>query len=191
MRRDESKSNSRLPVAVTMKVFSSVLTLALTLTGYGCRADRAPATPLSPSPTVQVSPIPTVQDRNPAAESWRLTTTVVSLEGAACFWTQPVGRKVDGWILSIERNGPQVRFLYGATHDDMLFVGAVTEQSFTAASDTYRGWWACSGNVTISSSVIGSFSSDGRTLSGRERLMYQVDGGSALPITWEWNATRI
>ena len=176
---------------MTMKVFFSVLTLALTLTGYGCSADRGPATPLSPSPTVQVSPSPTVQDRNPAGESWRLTTTIVSLEATACFWTQPVGTKVDAWILSIERNGPQVRFLYGATHDDMLFVGAVTEQSFTAASDTYRSRWACSGNVTISSSVIGNFSSDGRTLSGRERLIYQVDGGSVLIVTLDWNATRV
>jgi hypothetical protein len=168
-----------------VKVFFSVLTVALTLTGYGCSADRGPATPLSPSSTGQ--------DRNPAGESWRLTTTIVSLEGTACFWTRPVGAKADGWILSIERNGPQVRFLYDVNNpsDNTLFVGTVNEQSFTAASDTYHGWWSCSGNVAVSSSVIGSFSSDGRTLSGRERQMYRADGGSVLIVTLDWNATPV
>ena len=118
----------------------------------------APVTPISPSPTVL--PSPTVPNPNPAGESWRLTTTIVSLEGTACFWTQPVGAKAAYWTLSIERNGAQVRFIYGVTHDTMLFVGAVTEQSFAAASETYRSRWSCSGDVTISSSVIGSFSSD-------------------------------
>jgi hypothetical protein len=61
-----------------------------------------------------------------------------------------------------------VRFLYDVNnpHDNMLFVGAVNEQSFTAVSDTYRSSWQCARNVTFSSSVVGGFSSDGRTLSG-------------------------
>jgi len=167
-----------------MKVFCSVLTVALALTGYGCGADRGPSTPVSPSPTVL--------DRNPAGELWRLTTTIVSLEGSACFWIQPVGAKFDDWTLSVERSGAQVRFLYDVhnPHDNMLFVGAVNEQSFTAVSDAYCSGWQCARNVTFSSSVFGSFSSDGRTLSGRERLIYRVDGGSELIITLEWNATR-
>ena len=131
-------------------------------------------------------------DRNSAGELWRLTTTIVSLEGSACFWPHPVGKKFDS-TLSVERNGAQVRFVYDVNnpHDNLLFVGAVHEQSFTAASDTYRSSWQCAGGVTLSSSVVGSFSSDGRTLSGRERLMYRVDAGSELIITFEWNATRI
>jgi hypothetical protein len=39
--------------------------------------------------------------------------------------------------------------------------------------------------------VVGTFSADGRTLSGRERLIYRVDGGSDLIVNFEWNATRI
>jgi hypothetical protein len=74
-------------------------------------------------------------------------------------------------------------------HDHILFVGDVKEQSFTAVSDTYHSFWQCSGGVTFSSSVVGSFSSDGRALSGRERLIYRVDGGSELIITMQWNAT--
>lgn len=183
------------PVAVTLKVSCNVVMVAFTLTGYGC-ADRVPPTPVSPSPTVQdINPVPnsTVQDRNPAGELWKLTTTIVSLEGSACFWTQPVGAKFDGWTLSVERNGAQVRFLYDVQnpHDNMLFVGAVNGQSFTGVTDSFRGFWQCSGHVTLSSSVAGSFSSDGRTLSGRERQMYRVDGGSELVITLEWNAMRI
>ena len=188
------KVTADYPAAVTLKVFCSVLMVAFTLTGYGC-ADRVPPTPVSPSPTVQdrnPAPNPTVQDRNPAGELWKLTTTIVSLEGAVCFWTQPVGKKFDNWTLSVERNGAQVRFVYDVNnpHDNLLFVGAVNDHSFTAASDTYRSRWACSGGVTFSSSVVGSFSSDGRTLSGRERLTYRVDGGGDLTITFEWNATR-
>lgn len=180
--------------AVTLKVFCSVLTVALVLTGYGCGTDRGPTTPVSPSPTVRVEPPPPGPRPDPsvAGELWRLTATIVSLEGSACFWTQPVGATFD-WRLSVERNGAQVRFIYDVNnpHDNLLLVGAVDDQSFTAVSDTYRGSWPCAPSVTLSSSVVGSFSSDGRTLSGRERLTYRVDDGSELIITLEWNATRI
>ena len=180
---------------LTLKVLFSVLTVTFALTGYGCGADRGPSTPVSPTPTVLDGPPPPSPgpDRNSAGELWRLTTTIVSLEGSACFWTQPVGAKVDGWTLSVERSGAHVRFLYDVNnpHDNMLFVGAVNEQSFTAASDTYSSSWSCARNVTFSSSVVGSFSSDDRTLSGREHLMYRVDGGSELIIAFEWSAARI
>ncbi len=180
--------------AVTLKVFFSVLTVALALTGYGCGADGGHRSPIFPSPTVLDAPPPpgTGPDRNAARELWSLTTTIVSLEGSACFWTQPVGVKIDAWILSVERSGAQVRFVYDVNnpHDNLLFVGAVNEQSFTAVSDTYRSGFPCARNVTLSSSVVGSFSSDSHMLSGLERLVYRVDGGSELIITLEWNATR-
>jgi hypothetical protein len=185
------------PVAVTLKAFFSGMTVALTLTGYGCNADRVPPTPLSPSPTVQnqnPAPNPPAPNRNLAGELWRLSTTIVSLEGGVCFYTWPVGKTFDFWTLSVERNDAQVRFVYDVNnpHDNLLFVGAVNDQAFTAASDEYRSYWVCSGSVTLSSSVVGSFSSDGRTLSGRERLTYRrVDGGGDLTITYQWSATRI
>jgi hypothetical protein len=179
--------------AVALKVLFSVLTVALALTGYACGADRGPGTPVSPSPTVLGGPPPPGMgpDRNSAGELWSLTTTIVSLEGSACFWPHLVGKKFD-WTLSVEQNEAQVRFVYDVNnpHDNLLFVGAVHQQSFTAASDTYRSAWQCSGGVTISSSVAGSFSSDGSTLSGRERLIYREDGGSELIITLEWSAAR-
>jgi hypothetical protein len=117
----------------------------------------------------------------------------VSLEGSACFWKQPVGATFDNWTLSVERSGAQVRFVYDVNnpHDNLSFVGAVNEQSFTAASDTFSSSWQCAPNVTLSSSVVGSFSSDGRALSGRERLTYRVVGGSELTITLEWHATPV
>ena len=130
----------------------------------------------------------------PGGELWKLSTTIVSLEGAVCFWHWPVGKTFDFWTLSVERNGAQVRFVYDVynLHDNLLFVGAVNDQAFAAASDEYRSFWACSGSVTLSSAVVGSFSSDGGTLSGRERLTYRrVDGGGDLTITYEWSATRI
>jgi hypothetical protein len=132
-------------------------------------------------------------DRNSAGDLWRLTTTIVSLEGSACFWTQPVGATFDNWTLSVERSGPQARFVYDVNnpHDNVLFVGAVSGQSFSATSATYRSSWACAANVEISSSVFGTFSLDGRTLSGRERLIYRVSGGSELVITFDWNASRM
>jgi hypothetical protein len=178
--------------AGTLKVFFSVLTVALALTGYGCGADRGPGTPVSPSTTLPDAP-PSPGPGNLAGELWSLTTTIVSLEGSACFWTQPVGATFDRWTLSVERSGSQVRFVYDVNnpHDNLLFVGSVNEQqSFTAASDTYRSYWVCAGSVTLSSSVVGSFSSDGSTLTGRERMMYRADSGSELIITFEWNATR-
>ena len=181
--------------AGTLKVFFSVLTVALALTGHGCGADRDPGTPVSPSPMLPVSTPPPGPgpDPNFAGELWRLTTTIVSVEGSACFWAPRVGATFDDWTLSVERSGAQVRFVYDVNnpHDNILFVGPVNEQSFTAVSDTYHSFWQCAGGVTISSSVVGSFSSDGRTLSGRERLIYRVDGGSELIIAFEWNATRL
>jgi hypothetical protein len=41
--------------ALTRKAFFSGMTVALTLAGYGCNADRLPPTPLSPSPTGRVA----------------------------------------------------------------------------------------------------------------------------------------
>jgi hypothetical protein len=115
----------------------------------------------------------------------------VLLEGSACFWPHRVGKKFD-WTLSVERNGTEVRLVYDVynPHDNLSFVGAVHEQSFTAVTGTYRSFWQCAGGQTISSSVVGSFSSDGHTLSGRERLIYRGDGGNELIITSEWNAAR-
>jgi len=188
------KVTANYRAAVTLKLFFSVLTVALALTGYGCGADRGLSTPVSASPTVRDGPLPPGMgpDRDSAGELWSLTTAIVSLEGSACFWPHRVGKKFD-WTLSVDRNGAEVRFVYDVNnpHDNLLFVGAVHEQSFTAESDTYRSAWQCAGGVTISSSVVGSFSSDGRTLSGRERLIYRVNGGSELIITFEWDATRI
>jgi hypothetical protein len=179
--------------AVTLKVFFGVLTVALALTGYGCGDDGSPSPPVSPSPTVVDVPPPPGRgpDPNLPGELWRFTTTVTSLEGSACFWNLPVGARIDNWAFSVERVGEQVRFRYGNVHDHILFVGDVKEQSFTAVSDTYHSYWQCSGGVTFSSSVVGSFSSDGRALSGRERLIYRVQGGSELIITLEWNATSM
>jgi hypothetical protein len=116
----------------------------------------------------------------------------VSLEGSACFWPHPVGKKFD-WTLSVERNGTEVRLVYDVynPHDNLSFVGVVQEQSFAAVTDTYHSAWPCAGGQTISSSVVGSFSSDGHTLSGRERLIYRGEGGNELIITLEWNAARI
>ena len=174
-----------------MKAFFRVMTLTLTLSGYGCDAERPSPMPVSPSPT---SPTVTtsVQDlASRPADAWRLRTTIVSLEGTMCFWTWPVGKQFD-WTLSVDRSGAQVRFVYDINnpHDNLLFVGAVNERSFTAASATYGSSWQCSGSVMLSSSVVGSFSPDGRTLTGRERLTYRrVDGGGELTITYEWSAT--
>jgi hypothetical protein len=148
--------------------------------------------PTSPTGTTPPPAPPRVDFPLPSGELWRLTTAIVSLEGSACFWPHPVGKTFD-WTLSVERNGGQVRFVYDVynPHDNLSFVGAVQEQSFTAVTDTYRSFWQCVGGQTISSSVVGSFSSDGHTLSGRERLIYRGDGGKELIITLEWNAARI
>ena len=184
---------------VTLKAVFSVLTVGLALTGSGCGGDSGDSPPVLPSPTVVNEPPPPPPTPgvwpNPllAGDLWRLTTTIVSLEGSVCFWSHPVGKKFD-WTLSVERNGAEVRFVYDVNnpHDNLLFVGAVQEQSFTAASGAFSSFWQCSGGVTLSSSVVGSFSSDGHTLSGRERLIYRAAGvGSELIITYEWNAMRI
>jgi hypothetical protein len=194
------KSTADDNAAVTLKLFCSLLTLAFVLTGSACGADRGhDGPPFSPSPTAlggwpppPPPPQPgTAADRPPAGELWSLTTTIVSLEGSACFWSHPVGKKLN-WTLSVERNGEDVRFVYDVNNpdDNVLLVGAVHEQSFAAASGTYGSFWQCAGGVTFSSSVTGSFSSDGQTLIGRERFIYRLDRGGELMITWEWNAAR-
>jgi hypothetical protein len=179
--------------AVTLKVLFGAAIVALALTWYGCGTERGPSTPVSPSSPVIDAPSPPGSGPDPdlPGELWRFTTTVMSLEGSACFWNLPVGARIDNWAFSVERVGEQVRFRYGNVHDHILFVGDVKGQSFTAVSDTYSSSWPCAPSVTISSSVVGSFSSDGRALSGRERLIYRVHGGSELIITMQWNATAM
>jgi hypothetical protein len=173
-----------------MKVaLQCVAPVAVLLLAGACSETAAPA-----APTQVPLPNPTVLPRITVVEElWELTTTIVSLEGSACFWTHPVGATFDSWTLSVERSGTQVRFTYDVNnpHDNVLLEGAVNELSFTAVSGASRGGWRCSGNLTFSSSVVGSFSSDGRSLSGRERQMYRVDGGGELIVTLEWNAARI
>jgi hypothetical protein len=85
----------------------------------------APA-PISPSPMVPGAPPPPGLERNSQGELAGLTTAIVSLEGSACFWPHPVGKKFD-WRLSVERNGVQARFEYDVNnpHDNFLFVGEV------------------------------------------------------------------
>jgi len=161
--------------------------LAVLLAACGRPGPTSPTgTTPPPSP-----PSPQASFPLPPGELWSLTTTIVSLEGSACFWSHPVGKKFD-WTLAVERNGTEVRLVYDVynPHDNLSFVGAVQEQSFTAVTDTYRSFWQCAGGQTIVSSVVGSFSSDGHTLSGRERLIYRGDGGNELTITSEWNAAR-
>jgi hypothetical protein len=187
--RFDVASESR--AAARLKVFGTSLVVALALNGHGCEADRRIRSPVSPSPAVAT--VPPVPDPSPAGERWKLTTTIVALEGSACFWRQPAGTRFENWTLSVERIESLVRFVYDVNnpHDNLLFVGTVNGQSFSAASESYRGFWPCAGSVTLSSSVVGSFSTDGRTLSGRERLVYRVDGGGDLVVSFEWNATRM
>src|SRR5688572_30539387 len=87
--------------ALARKASASGLTVALTLAGYGCNADRIPPPPLSPGPAAQVqAPAPPAPPappgpRVPGGELWKLTTTIVSLEGAVCFWHWSVGKTFD------------------------------------------------------------------------------------------------
>ena len=108
-------------------------------------------------------------------------------------WTQPVGAKFENWTLYVERTGPDVRLVYDVNnvHDNILFVGTLNERSFAAASGSYGSSWRCAPSVMFFSSVAGSFSADGNSLSGREQLTYRVYGGGELNITLEWNATRL
>jgi hypothetical protein len=176
-----------------VKPVSGVLmVVALALTWYGCGTERGPSTPVSPSPPVVNAPSPPGRGPDPdlPGESWKFTATVMSLEGSACFWNQPVGARIN-WGLWVERLGEEVRFREGNVQDYILFVGEVKEQSFTAVSDTYSSSWQCAPRVTFFSSVSGHFSPDGHTLSARERLIYRVVGGGELIITLQWDATRM
>ena len=169
----------------TVRRSASVM-LAVLLSACGSSRPTSPTGTTPPS-----APPPLVNFPLPSGELWNLTTVIVSLEGSACFWSQPVGKKLE-WTLSVERKGTEVRLLYDVynPHDSLSFVGAVHEQSFTAATDTYRSFWQCAGGQAIAASVVGSFSSDGHTLSGRERLTYRGDGGNELIVTSDWNAAR-
>src|SRR4030095_11606795 len=100
---------------VTLKAVFSVLTVGLALTGSGCGSDSGDSPPVLPSPTVVNAPLPPPTPGvwpNPllAGELWNLTTTIVSLEGSACFWSHRVGKKFD-WTLSVARDGAQVGFV--------------------------------------------------------------------------------
>lgn len=179
-------------MAPTLKTLAAVLVLACG--AWGCSSDRSGGSLPSPTPTVVQAPQPTTFSPlpAPAGELWRLSTSVESLEGSACFWTHAVGTRFDNWTMSVDREGSQVRFVYDVNnpHDNVLLTGTVTGTGFTAESEIYRSMWACSGAVTITSSVAGSFSGDGRALSGRQRLIYR-GSDSELIITLRWSASPI
>jgi hypothetical protein len=176
---------------VAPRVVVGLLTLALSAMGSSCGGGPDRVTPVAPSSGVPAGPPPATPrpDETPG-ELWSLTTTIVSLEGSACFWSQPAG-KTFTWTLSVLRDGGDVHFVYDVNnpHDNLSFTGTVHERSFTAVSGTSRSQWACAGHVEISSSVAGSFSPDGGSLTGRERLMYRADGGE-LAVNMDWRATR-
>lgn len=174
-------------------VVLGILTALVAVAGAGCSGDRGLGVPVSPSAmTTPASPTPGTLPIPAGTDLWRLTTTILSIDGSACFWTQPVGARFDQWTLGVEQRGQDVRFVYDVNnpHDNVAFMGTVTDRAFTATSDDHHGSWQCAPAVTFSSSVVGSFSSDGRTLSGRERLVYRVSGGSQLAVTLDWHATR-
>lgn len=160
------------------------LSTAGALCAIACDADRPPGW-LAPTPVARPAAAPEVDV--PGA-LWQLRTTIVAIEGSACFWPHPVGA-VFNWQLAVERSESQIRLLYDVrnAHDNLLFVGEPAGDAFSAATATSPGWWACSGDATLSSSVTGRFTVDGNGLTAREQLTYRAASGE-LVITFDWLA---
>jgi hypothetical protein len=155
--------------------------------GVGCgEAGTSPLLP-SPSPAVPFSLPPGLEG---AGELWDVETTVVSIEGEACFWRTAVGSTGHRLVL-VSRSDTSVRFIYDVRHwpiDHMEQEGTIRGQAFTAAAPPSPSGQPCAA-YTILLDLWGSFSPDGDTLHGRERWMHRM-ADADLIITFEWNGKR-
>jgi hypothetical protein len=168
--------------------FVLILTLGLT----GCDSHSSvlrTRTVTTPAALPEITaPVPSTPQ-----ELWNLTGTYAGHTGpAACiprFDSNAVQTPINS-VIEIQRSGGSIQVL--TEHDH--YVGTVAADEFSAAdSDSDRGTWQCGAALLgfrTGGHVSGHFSADGRSLTGEEGVVFQLESGETITRRWDWRATR-
>ena len=143
------------------------------------------------TPTLTPSPVPPLPVQSAPGEIWNLTGTYGGHAGpAACvppFDASVVQTPVVGTV-TIRRSGGSIEII--TEHDH--YVGTVVADAYMA-TDSDTGTWQC-GAARLSfrseGHVSGTFSADGRSLTGEEGVVFRLESGDTITRRWIWSATR-
>jgi hypothetical protein len=83
-----------------------------------------------------------------------------------------------------DRNGSGLDIVWG--DPTFVYQGAVTGSTFTATALSARGYWMACVGFSYSSTVSGTFSPDGRTLTADAIETYVLDSGQVNTFTYRW-----
>lgn len=172
---DSKRARSALALICLVLWMSSACRDGNTLTGEASPPAAKPAvtpTPAGPS----------------AATQWDLTSEVVGDTGPDfCIWTAKVGMIFHG-TYTITRNGSSLSFVPADTIDWESYQATIQGTSFAASNPTTGGFPSCT-NYGQSSSLSGSFSTDGSRLTATEIWTFTPESGQKA-VTFQWTATR-
>jgi hypothetical protein len=169
----------RLPIGI-------VLVLALEQAGCDSHSSVLSTAPTPTPSSVAPTPVQSIPQ-----ETWILTGTYAGHTGpAACippFEATVVQTPITGPVV-IQRSGESIDVI--TEHDH--YKGTVVADAYFA-TDSDVGTWQC-GAVRLSfrteGHVSGHFSTDGRSLTGEEGVVFWLESGETITRRWEWRASR-
>jgi hypothetical protein len=163
-----------------------VVVLASTLGGCDSSSAKLPTVPSVAVPPTTTPPLPSVPP-----ELWSVTVTYAGHTGpAAClppFDGNVVQTPITG-VIGMFRSGTSLTVV--TEHDQ--YKGAVVADGYSA-TDSDGGTWQCgAARLTFRSEgfVSGRFSTDGRSLTGEEGVVFRLESGETITRRWDWKGTR-
>ena len=170
-----------------MRNAAGILLVVLSYTLAGCDSSGAK---LSTAPSVSVAatttPLPSVP-----RELWSMTVTYAGHSGpAAClppFDGNVVQTPITG-VIGMLRSEASITVV--TEHDE--YMGTVVANEYSA-TDSDGGTWQCgAARLAFRSEghVSGRFSTDGRSLTGEEGVVFRLESGETITRRWEWKGTR-
>jgi hypothetical protein len=171
-----------------MRKAAGILAVVYACTLAGCDSSSAK---LSTAPSVAVLPTTTPPLPSAPQELWNVTVTYAGHTGpAAClppFDASVVQMPVTG-VIGMLRSGGSITVV--TEHDQ--YIGAVVVNEYSA-TDSDGGTWQCgAARLTFRSEghVSGRFSTDGRSLTGEEGVVFRLESGETITRRWDWKGTR-
>lgn len=143
--------------------------------------------PAAPTATSSITPsVPAAQER------WNLTRTFTGHTGSegCTLALDSIGTAASESVLLIQRSDASMRFF---TADHNTYVGLLAGNEFLVIENESGATLEC-GNARIrfrtEARVSGQFSSDGRSLVGRETSVFLLESGKTITRHWDWQAKR-
>jgi hypothetical protein len=164
--------------------FTVVFLVLTCVMGCGSGLSELPAAPTSAA-SIQSS-------ASGAQERWSLTRTFTGHTGSeGCkLALDAIGLAASDSVLLIERSDASMRFF---TADHNTYVGTVAGNEFSATESEAGSTLDCGGariRFRTEANVSGVFSSDGRTLVGKETSAFLLESGKTITRHWDWQARR-